>query len=104
LYDCETQKPEENIGNLLIRKMNTNDENVVFKIGVENLLTINQEINVPDFYKENIRINGYGAESITRDLHKTKLCSFICDTLDIENQKIVLNKINAEIDRLLIDL
>ena len=103
-YDCDTKKPEENIGNLLIRKMNTNGENVIYKKGVENLLTMIQEVNVSDFYKENTRTDGYGAKSIIRELHKTNLCGFICDTLDVENQKIVLNKINDEIDRILIDL
>ncbi|MES2381286.1 MAG: AAA family ATPase [Bacteroidota bacterium] len=99
-YDSDTNKPEENIENLLIRKMEVNNENLVFKIGVENLLTINQSINVPSFYTERTKKNDYGAESILRDLDKKALCTFICDTLDIENQKIVLIKLEKEIDRL----
>jgi predicted ATPase len=100
-YDSDTKKPEEKIENLFIRKMAINNENLLFSIGVENLLTMIEEINVPDFYKERRKIDGYGAESINRDLDKTKLCGFICDIIDFENQKIVLSKINHEIDRLI---
>lgn len=100
-YDSDTNKPEEDIENLSIRKMNVNNENLTFKIGVENLITIDQNIDVPTFYKQRTRVDDYGAESIIRELDKTKLCTFICDTLDIEKQKVALKKIENEIDRLL---
>src|SRR5690606_14211239 len=35
-YDSDTNKPEEDIENLSIRKMKVNNENLTFKIGVEN--------------------------------------------------------------------
>lgn len=100
-YDSDTNKPEEDIENLSIRKMKVNDENLTFKIGVENLLTIDQNIDAPSFYKQRIKTDDYGAESILRELDKTKLCTFICDSLDLEKQKLVLKKIENEIDRLL---
>lgn len=100
-YDSDTNKPEEDIENLSIKKMKVNDENLTFKIGVENLLTIDQNIDLSSFYKQRTKTDDYGAESILRELDKTKLCTFICDSLDLEKQKLVLKKIENEIDRLL---
>ena len=100
-YDSDTQKPKEDIENLSIRKMKFNDKNLTFKIGVENLLTIDQHIDIPSFYKQKIKKDGYGAESILRELDKTKLCSFICEVLDLEKQKLILKELENEIDKLL---
>ena len=100
LYDCDTNKPDEEIENLFIRKMKLNSENLTFKIDVENLLTINQNINIPDFYKEKIKKDNYGAESIIRELDKTKLCAFICDDLELEQQKLILKNLEYEIDKM----
>lgn len=100
-YDNDTNKPEEDIENLSIRKMNRNDENSIFKIGVENLLTVDPNFDLPSFYKQRTKTDDYGAESILRELDKTKLCSFICDSLDLEKQKLALKKLENEIDRLL---
>ena len=99
-YDSDTDKPEESIENLLIRKMKINDKNDTFKIGVENLLTLTKDINVSDFYKEETKKDDYGAESTIRKLDKTKLCSFICDTLSIDKQKEILINLKEEIDRI----
>jgi len=100
-YDSDTNKPEENIQNLSVKKMAVNNENTTFKIGVENLLTIDQNIDVSNFYKQKTKIDDYGAESIIRELDKTKLCNFICENLDLEKQKVALKKIENEIDRLI---
>jgi predicted ATPase len=100
LYDSDTNKPEEENGNLLIRKMNINKDNTVFKIGVENLLQLTSEFNFKNFYKEKTKVDDYGAESIIRELNKTQLCDYICNELDIEAQKKVFQNIKKEIDRL----
>jgi len=100
-YDSDTNKPEEDIEKLSIRKMSVNLENSIFKIGVENLLVIDNSIDISSFYKQRTKIDDYGAESILRELDKTKLCTFICDSLDIEKQKIILKKVEEEINRLL---
>jgi predicted ATPase len=101
-YDSDTNKPEEDIENLSIRKMNLNSENLIFKIGVENLITIDQNIDVTSFYKQRKKTDDYGAESILRELDKTKMCAFICDNLDLERQKLALKKLENEIDKLLV--
>ncbi|OYU79356.1 MAG: hypothetical protein CFE23_14400 [Flavobacterium sp. BFFFF1] len=100
-YDSDTNKPEEDIQKLSIRKMSVNSENTVFKIGVENLFTIDENIDIPSFYKQRTKIDDYGAESIIRELDKTKLCDFVCEFLDTEKQKLILKKLEIEIERLL---
>ncbi len=100
-YDNDTNKPEEDIYNLLIRKMTKNNTNTVFKIGVENLLNIPETFDRTSFYKEKTRHDDYGAESIIRELNKMALCNHICDELEIEQQKEFLGNLKTEIDRLL---
>lgn len=101
LYDSDTNKPEEIIENLVIKKMKINSENLTFKIGVENLLTLDHNIDVKSFYKQRVKIDDYGAKSILEELDKKGLCSFICESLDLEKQKIILKKLEDEIDRIL---
>lgn len=101
-FDSDTKKPEENIGNLLVRTMKVNEENSIFKAGVENLLTIDQDIDVSTFYSERTKKDEYGAESIIRELDKIKLCLHICTDLQREKQRKILAKLKNEIERLLI--
>lgn len=101
LYDNDTNKPEEDIENLLIRKMSLNSENSTYKIGVENLLTIVEPLYPANFYRERIKMDDYGAESIIRELDKSKLCNFICEELELDKQREVLKKIESEIMRLI---
>jgi len=101
LYDNDTNKIENKIENLLICKMNLNIENIIYKRGIENLLTLIPEIDICKYYKEKSKKDEYSAESKYVTLDKKKLCKFICEELDSENQKIVLKKIDDEIIRLL---
>jgi len=103
LYDSDTNKPEKDIEKLLIRKMEINPNNTIFKIGVENLLTIGGDIDldISSFYKQRTKIDDYGAENILRELDKAKLCNFICNSLDIKKQKVILGNIEKEIDKII---
>lgn len=99
-YDSDTKKPEETNGFLLIRKMAVNEQNNLFKIGVENLLTLPVDFDTNQFYKQKIEKDEYGAESTIKKLDKTKLCLHICDNTEIDKQKELLKKVNDEIERL----
>jgi hypothetical protein len=101
LYDIDTNKPEEDIGNLLIRRMTKNNDNTIFKIGIENLLVIPSEFNTSVFYKQKSKIDDYSAESVITELDKTMLCSNICENVPPENQKEILEKIKTEIFKIL---
>jgi len=100
-YDSDTNKPEEKIENLFIRKMASNPDNKTYKIGIENLLTLIPEIDLSTFYKTTTKTDNYGAVSTYSELDKTKLCSFICSKLNKDKQKLVLKKLDLEIGRLL---
>jgi len=100
LYDSDTNVKDENFDRLLIRSMATNTSNKHYKIGVENLLELPHTIDKNKFYKQNTKTDKYGAESIINVLDKTKLCNFICDELDIPQQKDVLKNVIIEIGKL----
>ena len=92
-YDSDTNKPEEQFGNLLIKKMPKNEINKLFEIGIENLLSLPDDFDKANFYTEKVKKDKYGAESIIRSLDKTKLFDWICDDCDIEKQKEILKNI-----------
>ncbi|MBK8806833.1 MAG: hypothetical protein IPO21_09365 [Bacteroidales bacterium] len=96
LYDSDTNKSNTRQGEIFIRCMPVNQENTLFKRGIENLLTI--PINFPkeNFYntKENEKTDDYSAKTKTtkEELNKMKLCKYICDELKEDEQKKYLNK------------
>jgi predicted ATPase len=98
LYDNDTNKPEEDFEDLFIRRMRKNNENTTYKIGVENLLKI--DFDVQRFYKENIQTDNYGAKSTICKLDKTALCNYICNDLDKKTQKEILKNVINEIKRI----
>jgi predicted ATPase len=100
-YDSDTNKPEQNFGNLLIRRMILNESNKLFQIGIENLLNLPADFDASTFYTETEKKDGYGAQSVIRRLDKTKLCTFVCDTMQPDKQKSVLVFVDKEIERLL---
>ena len=96
LYDSDTHKNDENHtdANLFIRVMPTNDENELYKIGVENLLCLQDNFSKDIYYKEvkKEKIDNYGAvtSTLSKSLDKTKLCTDICD--HFENKNLYLTK------------
>jgi len=101
LYDNDTNKPKEDVENLFIRKMTKNDENLTFKKGVENLLTIPADFDINQFYDETIKPDEYSGKTTLTKLNKTRLCSYICEELQINEQKVILEKIKLEIESVL---
>lgn len=101
LYDPEEKIIDEISGNLSITKLNFNNDNLIIKIGIENLLTIDKLVDLKHFYKERINYDGYGAKRIIEDFDKVNLCNYICNKLDINTQQLVLKNLDIEIDRLL---
>lgn len=99
-YDSDTNKPEETHGNLFIRKMPNNELNTLYKKGIENLLCLPISFDKSLFYNEIVKVNDYGAESVIRDLDKTKLCNWICEKSSLEEKKEILKNLEP----LIIDL
>mgnify|MGYP000055093593 CR=1 FL=1 len=99
LYDCDTNKQEEDDGLLHIKMMKKNESNDVYKIGVENLLKLPKDFDKQNFYSQSSKIDEYGAESHISSLDKVKLCNAICARPDVELETIFAN-IKMEIEKL----
>ncbi|GAM12871.1 ATP-binding protein [Mesobacillus selenatarsenatis] len=99
LYDSDTNTKDMDFeeANLYVRKSPKNEENELFKIGVENLLTLPSDFPSNDFYISNEKIDEYGGSTFTRKLNKVALCEWVCNQLDKDQQIIYLSKIESEI-------
>lgn len=101
LYDSDTKKQESQLrDNLYTKIMTVNNNNKLYKIGVENLLVLDDKFDKNHYYKEASKIDEYGAESKIKTLDKTKLCKEVCG-YNIETLKTVFANIKLEIDKLL---
>lgn len=99
LYDYDTNKHEENVGNLIILKMQNNSKNLKYKKGVENLLNLPSDFNYEAFYKLTEKEDEYGGKSHIQKLDKTALCSYVC-SLPNEQLKDIFKYLKNEIDRI----
>ena len=73
LYDCDTQKPEEQVERLWVRSIPRNTENTKVKNGIENLFPT--DLFEDCFYRESQKNDG----GHTTTLDKNKFCNWICD-------------------------
>jgi len=101
LFDNDTNKPEETVVNLLVRKMASDQNNSIYKIGIESLLHLPSDFDASLFYKEKEKIDDYGATTTSQSLSKTTLCDYICLGLPEEAQKNMLKGIFEEIKKLI---
>ena len=73
LYDCDTQKPPEQIGELWVRSIPKNAENTKIKKGIENLLP--EVLFKEDFYSESPTDDG----GYAKHLDKPQFCDWVCE-------------------------
>ncbi|TXI91155.1 MAG: ATP-binding protein [Neisseriales bacterium] len=100
LYDTDTNKPSSDNENLFIRCMQKNPNNLKYKKGVENLLSLSPYFNYDDYIKEHNKTDAYGVESILKELDKTKLCDYLCNFKTSTEQQEIFVNIFSEIDKL----
>ena len=74
LYDCDTQKPSEQVEQLWVRSIPRNDENIKVKNGIENLFSANLFQNC--FY-HTVSTRDDGGD--VTGLDKSKFCNWICE-------------------------
>ena len=74
LYDCDTQKPDEQVNQLWVRSIPRNDENIKVKNGIENLFSANLFQNC--FY-HTVSTRDDGGD--VTGLDKSKFCNWICE-------------------------
>ena len=99
-YDCDTNKPVEDDNDLHIRTMNRNDQNTLYKKGVENLLVLPDDFEKDQFYSTKEITNDYGCFTKTQTFDKMKLCDYLCSLENDKLQQIFAN-LNTEIQQLL---
>lgn len=97
LYDSDANKNEAILGNLEVKSLPFNDYNNIYRIGIENLLNLAIDFDKSKYYVEKLKTDKYGAESLIRELDKRKLCNFICNELNIEEQSKVLINLKNQI-------
>jgi len=99
LYDSDTNTKDVDIdsANLYIRKSPKNEGNELFKIGVENLLTLPSDFPKDRFYRTVTREDNYGGNTVIQSLEKVALCEYICNELEESQQRVYLSKIETEI-------
>ena len=73
LYDCDTQKPKDQVEQLWVRSIPPNNENTEVTNGIENLFS-------EDFFKDCFYCKSSGKDGgYTMYLDKTKFCNWICE-------------------------
>jgi len=108
LYDSDTNKPEESFieSKLYVRTMPKNVKNGLFKIGVENLLYLQDDFRKESYFdvKEFMMEDPYCGGSIgtKKELNKVRLCKDICDNYNnkadyLKNMIEYLRKLKDEI-------
>lgn len=76
LYDCDTDKSDENHEKLKIRKI-PQQKNRKVKKGIENLFP--DHLFTEEFYVQKTKYGDYGEENQIQEFQKMKFCKYICE-------------------------
>ena len=76
LYDCDTNKPDEDHEGLYIRKLPL-QEGALMKCGIENLLVLPENFDVSPFKDKQTTKDGYGMNKTIEKLNKQDLCNYL---------------------------
>lgn len=83
LYDCDTNKSAEDIGNLHVRAIPKNDGATIANDGIENLLP--DSVFTDEMYDISTKDEAYGGKTELKRLNKMRLCETVCDAqTDVE--------------------
>ena len=80
LYDCDTQKPGEQVGQgerLWVRLIEKNAENTKVQIGIENLF--HEDLFQDCFYDKRVEKRKDGGQTIIDKLNKPRFCDWVCE-------------------------
>lgn len=100
LYDCDTNKPEEQEGNLYLGAMTKKTTSTNYKIGVENLLQLPADFDYGRFYNTVTTTDNYGANKTIQELDKTRLAQYFISLSNDELSGVLVNLKN-EIEKIL---
>lgn len=77
LYDCDTNKKDEDCGNIYIRHLPKYESTKNIKKGIENSLILD-DIDLSQFYHSKISTGDYGEEKSIATFNKMKCCDYLC--------------------------
>jgi hypothetical protein len=83
LYDCDTSRQDQDIGQLVVRKMPNNPQNTKITKGIENLLPV--ELFEDRFYQERTEPTGDGGHRSRKELRKKDFCEWICQRRNVDH-------------------
>lgn len=98
LFDCDTNKPRSELNNVVTMCLPKYENAKGISIGIENALEFG-DINIDNYKKQKVEIDGYGIEKRIPDFQKMACCEYIC-TLDGERLKSVFVHLKEMIDEL----
>lgn len=77
LYDCDTNKPAEDAGQVSVRSLPKNEGNAKARKGIENLLPA--ELFERRFYPSRTIIGDYGERRTVEEFDKMGFCRWVCE-------------------------
>lgn len=98
LYDCDTNKPQKEEGNVVTMSLPGYDNDKGIKIGIENALVFG-DIDIEPYKKQRVEIDGYGIEKRIPDFQKMACCEHVC-SLGSQKLETVLVNLKAIIENL----
>ena len=98
VYDCDQKRVNESFQNLQIIWLDK-QEKWQYEDWIENYLILENIIDINDYIYTETNIFGKKTISETK-LKKLELCKYICEKLDIENQKIVFSNFKYIYDQI----
>ena len=100
LYDSDTNKDEYEKNNVYCRIIKRFDNSKGIQCGIENTFILDS-IELQDFYSVKEKTGPYGEKKHNEEFKKMEFCHYVCDSLGLEQQKIVLANLKDIIDNLI---
>ena len=103
LYDSDTNKKDENVGNLYIRHIAEQKNSKGIDVGIENALILD-DIDISHFYNKKAKKGKYGEKQEFEEFDKMGCCDYLCSlesqTLEVvfENLKLLLEEMISLFD------
>ena len=100
LYDFDSKQKDEDFENkLFIRSTTCNNKEIIFKRGIENLLSFDSSFDRKSFYNTKEKIGDYGEKNCKSYLDKKRLAKYII-ALSKEEKKVILSNLKIELDKI----
>ena len=99
LFDCDTNKPEFDEGNVIVMCMPKYENRNDMDKGIENALILD-DIDIAQFREPHEKKGSYGCINTIQEFNKMKMCEYICK-LDNNSQKMILSNLKKTIDKII---